>query len=395
MKKKLLLRCLILSLPLSGCWGNKDLQQIDHSTRISQNWLSVEQEFADQLWKSNFLSDINDFFSLDRLNKTQKSDYSSDEKINIVFDKKSSIDWWIDLSIQKSAQWGDDISDIIFDIEADDKKTDPFQMSWEISLLNYSWASYLQIHDFNLFNGEWNMQAKMFYLMANELKNKWIDLEISKEWVKVNLMNIGWYLFDVSQFSENISDSSESLKWLQNILSLIDEYAKLWIDFQDLSLTSVKKISYAEDKNGVVWKSFEWSFGSKSTNFDVLIDSSQKWIHLYIYNINEFDEDVATFRQRELELDINLEENKKSDYSLSISLLRSKQKTLDLSWKIIFDGWVNIDADFVLEPLEIIAGQKISWKMYGEVKKADSINKEIPQLSWEILSISKISWVLF
>lgn len=395
MKKKLLLRCLILSLPLSGCWGNKDLQQIDPSSRTSQNWLSVEQEFADQLWKSNYLSDINDFFSLDRLNKTQKSDFSSDEKINIVFDKKSSIDWWVALSIQKSAQWGDDISDIIFDIEADDKKTDPFQMSWEISLLNYSWASYLQIHDFNLFNGEWNMQAKMFYLMANELKNKWIDLEISKEWANVNLMDIGWYLFDVSQFSENISDSSESLKWLQNILSLIDEHAKLWIDFQDLSLTSVKKISYAEDKNGTIWKNFEWSFGSKSTNFDVLIDSSQKWIHLYIYNINEFDEDVATFRQRELELDIKLEENKKSDYSLSISLLRSKQKTLDLSWKIIFDGWVNIDADFVLEPLEIIAGQKISWKMYGEIKKADSINKEIPQLSWEILSISKISWVLF
>ena len=72
-------------MPLSGCWGNKDLQQIDPSTRISQNWFSVEQEFADQLWKSNYLSDINDFFSLDRLNKTQKSDYSSDEKINIVF----------------------------------------------------------------------------------------------------------------------------------------------------------------------------------------------------------------------------------------------------------------------------------------------------------------------
>lgn len=393
MKKKLLLRCLILSLPLSGCWGNKNLQQIDPSTRTSQNWLSVEQELADQLWKSNYLSDINDFFSLDKLNKSQKSDFSSDENINIVFDKDSSIEWWVVLSVEKSTQWEDSISDIAFSINADDTKTEPFLASWNISLLHFSWNSYMQIHNFGLFNGEGNMQTKFFSLLANELKNKWIDLEMT--WWKIETMDIWIDLFNISLFSENISDSSQSVKWLQNILSFTDQYAKRWIDIHNLSLSSIKRISYAVDKKWIIWKSFEWSFNSEWNKFDALINTSQKWFRIYIYNVAEFDEDTEQFRQRDIEIDISLEENKKSDYSLAISSSKNKQKTLNLSWKLIFDNWVKINANFVLEPLEIIAGQKFSWKIEWTIQKKSSLNREIPQLSWETLYISKISSTLF
>lgn len=393
MKKKLLLRCLILSLPLSGCWGNKNLQQIDPSTRTSQNWLSVEQELADQLWKSNYLSDINDFFSLDKLNKSQKSDFSSDENINIVFDKDSSIEWWVVLSVEKSTQWEDSISDIAFSINADDTKTEPFLASWNISLLHFSWNSYMQIHNFGLFNGEGNMQTKFFSLLANELKNKWIDLEMT--WWKIETMDIWIDLFNISLFSDKISDSSQSVKWLQNILSFTDQYAKRWIDIHNLSLSSIKRISYAVDKKWIIWKGFEWSFNSEWNKFDALINTSQKWFRIYIYNVAEFDEDTEQFRQRDIEIDVSLEENKKSDYSLAISSSKNKQKTLNLSWKLIFDNWVKINANFVLEPLEIIAGQKFSWKIEWTIQKKSSLNREIPQLSWETLYISKISSTLF
>ena len=393
MKKKLLLRCLILSLPLSGCWGNKNLQQIDPSTRTSQNWLSVEQELADQLWKSNYLSDINDFFSLDKLNKSQKSDFSSDENINIVFDKDSSIEWWVVLSVEKSTQWEDSISDIAFSINADDTKTEPFLASWNISLLHFSWNSYMQIHNFGLFNGEGNMQTKFFSLLANELKNKWIDLEMT--WWKIETMDIWIDLFNISLFSDKISDSSQSVKWLQNILSFTDQYAKRWIDIHNLSLSSIKRISYAVDKKWIIWKGFEWSFSSEWNKFDALINTSQKWFRIYIYNVAEFDEDTEQFRQRDIEIDVSLEENKKSDYSLAISSSKNKQKILNLSWKLIFDNWVKINANFVLEPLEIIAGQKFSWKIEWTIQKKSSLNREIPQLSWEILYISKISSTLF
>ena len=393
MKKKLLLRCLILSLPLSGCWDNKNLQQIDPSTRTSQNWLSVEQELADQLWKSNYLSDINDFFTLDKLNKSQKSDFSSDENINIVFDKDSSIEWWVVLSVEKSTQWEDSISDIAFSINADDTKTEPFLASWNISLLHFSWNFYMQIHNFGLFNGEGNMQTKFFSLLANELKNKWIDLEMT--WWKIETMDIWIDLFNISLFSDKISDSSQSVKWLQNILSFTDQYAKRWIDIHNLSLSSIKRISYTVDKKWIIWKGFEWSFNSEWNKFDALINTSQKWFRIYIYNVAEFDEDTEQFRQRDIEIDVSLEENKKSDYSLAISSSKNKQKTLNLSWKLIFDNWVKINANFVLEPLEIIAGQKFSWKIEWTIQKKSSLNREIPQLSWETLYISKISSTLF
>lgn len=393
MKKKLLLRCLILSLPLSGCWDNTNLQQIDPSTRTSHNWLSVEQELADQLWKSNYLSDINDFFSLDKLNKSQKSDFSSDENINIVFDKDSSIEWWVVLSVEKSTQWEDSISDIAFSINADDTKTEPFLASWNISLLHFSWNSYMQIHNFGLFNGEGNMQTKFFSLLANELKNKWIDLEMT--WWKIETMDIWIDLFNISLFSDKISDSSQSVKWLQNILSFTDQYAKRWIDIHNLSLSSIKRISYAVDKKWIIWKGFVWSFSSEWNKFDALINTSQKWFRIYIYNVAEFDEDTEQFRQRDIEIDVSLEENKKSDYSLAISSSKNKQKTLNLSWKLIFDNWVKINANFVLEPLEIIAGQKFSWKIEWTIQKKSSLNREIPQLSWETLYISKISSTLF
>ena len=161
-----------------------------------------------------------------------------------------------------------------------------------------------------------------------------------------------------------------------------------------MSLDSIDQIKYVEYKDSVIWKIFKWSLTANENKFNIDIDFSQKWFHIYLYNVSEFDEDVQEFEDREIEFDINLEKNKKSEYSISIRSSKSRQKTLDIVWKLSYDESLIFSANFILEPHEIIAGQKISWKIDGEIRKIDSLNKEIPQISWETLSISKISETL-
>jgi len=52
---------------------------------------------------------------------------------------------------------------------------------------------------------------------------------------------------------------------------------------------------------------------------------------------------------------------------------------------------VKFSSNFILEPLEIISWQKISWKLEWTINKQSwNINEELPELSWNILSLSEL-----
>jgi hypothetical protein len=52
---------------------------------------------------------------------------------------------------------------------------------------------------------------------------------------------------------------------------------------------------------------------------------------------------------------------------------------------------VDISADFVLEPLELIAWEKISWKLDGYItKKSGEIGEDFPELTGNVLSLSEL-----
>jgi hypothetical protein len=87
----------------------------------------------------------------------------------------------------------------------------------------------------------------------------------------------------------------------------------------------------------------------------------------------------------------SIKEKGKSEYSVSFQSIKAQQKVADLHWKIEYKDNMKFSIDFVLEPLEIISWQKISWKMkWGITKKSWEWINEIPELSGEILSLSDL-----
>jgi len=52
---------------------------------------------------------------------------------------------------------------------------------------------------------------------------------------------------------------------------------------------------------------------------------------------------------------------------------------------------MKFSADFVLEPLELISGQKISWDIKWNItKKSWEWNKEFPEVTGDIVLLSEI-----
>jgi hypothetical protein len=71
--------------------------------------------------------------------------------------------------------------------------------------------------------------------------------------------------------------------------------------------------------------------------------------------------------------------------------LKYQQKIADMQWKIRYADNVKFSADFVLEPLELMAWEKISWKLNGYLtKKSWEISEEFPELTGNILSFSEL-----
>ena len=64
---------------------------------------------------------------------------------------------------------------------------------------------------------------------------------------------------------------------------------------------------------------------------------------------------------------------------------------IDLQWKLKYNDALTFSADFVSEPLDITDWQKISWEIeWSLVKKSWESDKEIPEITWDILSFSEL-----
>ena len=95
---------------------------------------------------------------------------------------------------------------------------------------------------------------------------------------------------------------------------------------------------------------------------------------------------MSDYEGTERNLKFLIKENKKSEYSIEFESSKLQQKIVDLKWKIKYSDKLDFSADFILEPLEIEAWEKFSWKLDGYIiKKSWEFNEQIPEISGNVL----------
>ena len=371
---------------LYGCW-NKQPAPIDKSTWESPNWLSVEESFNNQIEHTQYILDLQDFFqSNDNENiKTQ---------INAKFDEKSTLQWWFNFSKDKISIWKDENSEITFDIIAnsieDNKK--PFASSWSLSLLYKENEVYVQLHNFWLFMWEENINAKMYTLLLDLVRDKRVNLQVHSNWiVQIDEKSDLWKL------SENLKSilTTSNEKWNSELLSNLAEfiettngYINLWISTEELSIDSPQEISYFELDNWTIQKGFTWHFKSKESIFDFTFLASDKIIKFNIFNIKTKDDE--NLEDLDSEFYLFIEETNKWEYKIDLEQSKLKQKIIDCKWTIKYWDTIKISWNFILEPIELISGQKISWKLTWNISKNKSDELKLPELTWNILLLNEL-----
>ena len=199
-----------------------------------------------------------------------------------------------------------------------------------------------------------------------------------------------WTLKNVLK-SEWIKENSPNfLGWIVRLIDTVNSYIDLWISTNELAMISYE-ISYAELSDKTIQKEFIWVFQWKESAFDLSFIASKKWLEVHLYNIREYDEDMQDYKSIDSELSFSIQEKNKSEYSVDFQSLKSEQKIADIQWEIKYMDKVKIAADFVLEPLELVAWEKISWKLDGYItKKSEEITGDFPELTGNILSFSEL-----
>lgn len=398
MKKNLLALLSIVTLIIAWC-TDSDIVKIDAENRVSSEWLSAEKTFNEQIEKSQYIKDLEDFLSYDILLTTDEKPFISNLSFDADFDENSSVQWGLEFSQKKILKSNSlESLDVEFDLEARKQWQDPepIYSSWNITLLYQDDKMYAYLHNFWIFMWEWNMSAKMYTLLWDSIRDKWVDLEASNWWIisvntseNTKIPYIIWTLENVLK-TKDVQSSPNFLDSVAEIIDIINWYIDLWISTNELSILSYE-IVYSELSDETIQKEFTASFQWKDSSFDVSFEVSKKWIKVHLYNIKEYDEDINGYKDLESEFLFNIQENKKSDYSVLFQSTKYRQKVVDLQWEIKYSDAVKFSANFVLEPIEIIAWQKISWDIKGNMKK-EKLNKDekFPELSWEIMSINEI-----
>ena len=393
MKKYLLIILSLFSISVIWCTtSNEQITKID-----STKW---ETSFNNQIENSQYINDFEDFISYNILSITEDKPYSSDFSLSAEFDKDSSIQWWVEFYQNKFSQKHDlETSDIVFNVKAESSKNDkePFETSWNVSILYQNNEVYAKLHNLNVFMGEGNMTAKMYNLLWNLIMNNRVNLEVNSwriisidESEDKKLPYIIWTIKNVLK-TENLHDSPNFLWSITELIDTINSYIDLWISTNELALTN-EEISYFELSDKSIQKEFTGSFQWKDSAFDTSFIASKKWIKIHIYNIKEFDEDISNYKDTETEFLFSIQWDKKSEYLINFESIKLQQKIVNLEWKIKYNpSSVQIYADFILEPLEIIAGQKISWNLNLNITKQPwNPKNKSTELTWEILLLSEI-----
>lgn len=392
MKKNLFIVISLFTVSLTWCTtSDNQVIQID-----SQQW---EQLFNSQVENFQYIKDFEDFISYNILSITEDKPYSSDLSLSAKFDENSSIQWWIEFSQKNFAKSHDlEISDIELSVKAEspENDTEPFDLSGSVSLLYKENELYANLHSLNIFMWEWNMVAKMYTLLWDLIINNRVNLEVNSWWIisidekeDIKLPYTTWNIKNVLE-TKNIQDSPNFLGSVVELLDTINSHIDLWISTDELTLIS-PEISYFKLSDKSIQKIFTGSFLWKESAFDLSFTASKDWFETHIYNMKEYDEDIQDYNDTDSEILFSIQEKKKSEYSVTFQSAKYRQKIVDLEWKIKHSDKIEFSANYVLEPLEIVASQKISWKLnWTIIKQSWESGNNIPELTWNILSISEI-----
>ena len=405
MKKFLFAWLSITAIILAGC-TDSDRIKINSENWASDDWSSIEQVFNVQIEETQYIHDLEDFLSYDILLNTQWIPYISTISLNADFDKNSSIQWWLDFSWKNILKSPDlESIDIKYNLETQQNQdnvetqqsqdnVEPFYSSWDITLLYQDEEMYANLHSFWLFMGEENMTAKMYTLLWDTIKDKWINLDVNNGWIitvnkdwNTRIQYIVWTLKNVLN-STRINEDSPN--FVNGVAELID-VANLWISTDELTLIT-HEISYYELPNQSIQKEFTGSFQWRYSTFDLHFTVSKNWLDVHLYNIKEYDEDIQNYKDTDSEFLLSLEESKKSEYSVVYQSIKSQQNIINLEWKLKYSNAVDLSLNFELTPSETMISQKISWKLKWEMKKEKlDTNEDFPELSWEIVSFNEIA----
>ena len=389
MKKNLFIILSLFAVSLVWCTNSdKKVTEID-----GQEW---ERLFNSQIESFQYINDFKDFISYNVSSITEDKPYNSDLSFSVKFDKDSSLQWWVDFSQKKYSKAHDlELSDIVLDIEtkSTENNAEPFDLSWSLSLLYKGNEMYANLHNLWVFMWEGNVAAKMYTLLWWMIVDKWVDLEVNSGWVfsvdkNERLPFIVWTVENVLK-TEDISNSPNFLWSVVELMDFVNSYIDLWISTDEMKFITGNVVYLEKSKN--IQKEFTWSFLWKKSSFDLSFFASKEWLDIHIYNIKNYDEDVVDSVDNEQDFMFSIKEKGKSEYSVSLQSIKAQQKVADLHWKIEYKDNMKFSIDFVLEPLEIISWQKISWKMEWDItKKSWEWINEIPELSGEILSLSDL-----
>lgn len=395
MKKNLFIILSLFAVSLWWCTtSDNQAANID-----SQEW---EQLFDNQVEDFQYIKDLENYLSYDILSITQDKPYSSDFSFSAKFDKDSTLQWWVDFSQKKLVKSNDlENSDIEFNLKAEnsEKDVEPFDLSWSVSLLYKDNELYANLHSLDVFMWEGNMVAKMYTLLWDMIIDKRVDLEVHSGWIvemdesdDKRLPYIVSTLKNVLKSERINEDSPNFLGWIARLIDTVNSRIDLWISTNELKMIN-HEISYFELWDKSIQKEFTWSFQWKQSAFDLSFVASQGWIEIHLYNIKikEYDADISDYNDTDTEFIFSLKEDKKSEYSVNFESSKLQQKVIDLKWKIKYSDTIKFSADFFMEPIELIKWEKLSWKLEWNItKKSWESDKEIPEITWEILSVTEL-----
>jgi len=397
MKKNLLALLSIATIIIAGCTDTQEVK-IDVENITPEELSLVEQTFNAQINDTQYIQDLENFISYNALSISEDKPYNSDFSFTAEFDKKSTLQWWVEFSQIKTSKSHDlESSYIEFNVKAEEEDNpEPFDLSWSVTLLYKGNDMYANLHNFGVYMGEWNMTAKMYTLLWDMIIDKRVDMETQNWWIitvdeewDTKLPYIIWSLKNVLE-TKNIQSSPDFLSSVVDIIDTISSHIDLWISTNELTLLD-SKVEYSELSDENIQKEFSWSFKWKDSAFDLSFIASKKWLEIHIYNIKEYDEDIQQYKDADSEFSFSIQENKKSEYSVNFQSIKSQQKVADIQWEINYADTTKFSADFLIEPLELIAWQKISWKIEWNItKKSWEWDSQFPTLTGDIILFSEI-----
>lgn len=389
MKKLIIIRLILSICTIYGCW--KDKTTIDDTNRKSENWLSINDSFSEQIKNSPFILNLNNFFQTLYTENEEKSNITTE--INAKFDEKSTLQWWFYFLKDKYSIWKDENSEITFDITAistQDKKN-PFETSWSLSLLYKNQEAYIQLHRFWLFMWEENVNTKMYSLLIDLIRDKRVNLEIHGNWlVKIDEKSAPQKLPENLQkiITSNEEWNLEMLSNLSEFIETLNWYINLWISTKNLSINYSWETLYSELSNWIIQKEYTWHFKWDESIFDFSFSANKKWLNIKIFNIKSKNDE--NFEDLDSDFYLFIEETSKWKYEFDLDIFKLKQKVLDCKWNIEYWDIVKISWIFILEPIELINDQKFSWRFTWKISQNSWDNLNLPELTWNILLLNEL-----